>query len=127
MDRFLGLIVLVVALFVGGCASRQAAGGRGVDPDELAAKVNYSGGNGDNPEEAVVITGVAKQSEGLVAEYNYISGIHGEKNKRWSINGQTILKEKDKFFDVIEIKLIDFGGEQRIYYFDVTSFPWKKH
>jgi hypothetical protein len=99
MDRFLACMLLLVAL-LSGCAS--------------------------SPEDAVIIRGVSKQSEGLVAEYNYISGIHGIKNKNWSLYGQTIMKENGKVYDVIEIKLIDFNNEQRIYYFDVTSFPWKK-
>jgi hypothetical protein len=125
MGRILAILVLGALLFCG-CASRQEMGMNKADSSEVAAKVNFSGGKGDSPEDAVKINGVHKQSERLVAEYNYISNIHGEKNKSWSISGQTILKEKDKVFDVIEIKLLDFNSEQRIYYFDVTSFPWKK-
>jgi hypothetical protein len=114
-------------MLLAGCASRQIDSLKGVDKVELANKVRYSGGKGDSPEDAVVITGVSKQTEGVVAEYDYISSLHGEKNKSWSLYEQTILKEEDKVFDVITINLIDLNGEQRIYYFDVTSFPWKKN
>lgn len=125
MRWFGGIIVMV--FFLAGCASRQADSIKGDHKVEVAEKVKYGGGKGDSPEDAVVITGVHKQTEGVVAEYDYISTLHGEKNKNWSLYGQSILKEKDKVFDVIEIKLIDFNGEQRIYYFDVTSLPWKKN
>lgn len=125
MDRFFVSMLLLVAL-LSGCASRVTSGIRGDNPVETAGSVTYSGGKGEGPEDAVIIKGVNKQSEGLIAEYNYISGIHGIKNKNWSLYGQTIMKENGKVYDVIEIKLIDFNNEQRIYYFDVTSFPWKK-
>ena len=48
-----------------------------------------------------------------------------KKNEGWSIVGQTIIKENKKVFDVIEIRL-GTDSDRRIYYFDVTSFPWKK-
>jgi hypothetical protein len=125
MRWFCGIFVIVV--FLVGCASRQADSIMGDKKVEVAETAKYSGGKGDGPEDAVVITGVHKQTEGVVAEYDYISTLHGEKNKNWSLYGQSIIKEKDKIFDVIEIKLIDFNGEKRIYYFDVSSFPWKKN
>jgi hypothetical protein len=125
MRRLAGIIIMVV--FLAGCASRQADSIKGDKNVEIAEKAKYSGGKGDSQEDAVVITGVHKQTEGVIAEYDYISTLHGEKNKNWSLYGQTILKENNKVFDVIEISLIDFNGEHRIYYFDVTSFPWKKN
>ncbi len=124
--RWLCGSVMIVAI-IAGCASRQADSLMGDNKTAVVETVKYSGGKGDNPEDAVVITGVHKQTEGIIAEYNYITTLHGEKNKSWSLYGQTILKEKVKVYDVIEIKLIDFNGEHRIYYFDVTSFPWKKN
>ncbi|MBN1602964.1 MAG: hypothetical protein JW915_15250 [Chitinispirillaceae bacterium] len=124
MDRLIVCMLLLALL--SGCASRQSSGIRGDDSVELASSVTYSGGKGESTEDAVIIRGVSKQSEGLIAEYTYISGIHGIKNKNWSLYGQTIMKENGKVYEVIEIKLIDFNNEQRIYYFDVTSFPWKK-
>ena len=48
------------------------------------------------------------------------------KNKDWNVADQTITNEKSKVFDVIEIVLAS-TSEHRIYYFDVTTFPWKKH
>lgn len=118
------IFLLIFALLAfGGCAGRQSVK---IDAEkEIPGRIQFSGGSGDTYEDAVVITGVHKQHEGLAAEYNYISQKHGIKNKDWRVVGQTIIREKNSIFDVIEISL-NSGSDRRIYYFDVTAFPWKK-
>ena len=87
--------------------------------------ITFSGGSGDSHDDAIVINGVLKQSDGVEAEYRYLSKVHGIKDKDWKIDGQTMYREEKKVFDVIEIILIPSGGK-RIYYFDVSGFPWKR-
>ena len=118
------VVVSCIALVFCFCAGRQDIS-VGKQP-KISPTIQYLGGSGDSYEEAVKITGVTKQSEGVDAEYKYLSDKYGVKGKDWSIAGQTIFREKGKVFDVIEIRL-STGGENRIYYFDVTNFPWKQN
>lgn len=116
-------ILLIALLVIAGCGNRQTM--KTESKQEVPGRIQFSGGSGDSYEDAVVITGVHKQHEGLEAEYTYISQIHGIKNKDWRIVGQTIVREKKSIFDVIELSIGE-GSDHRIYYFDVTAFPWKK-
>ncbi len=116
-------IFLIALLIFCGCANRQTM--KSEQNLAIPGRIQFSGGSGDSNEDAVVITGVHKQHEGLDAEYSYISQKHGIRNKDWRVVGQTIIKEKESIFDVIEI-MLGSGSDRRIYYFDVTSFPWKK-
>jgi hypothetical protein len=116
--------VLVLSLLVfASCASRQAVT---VHSQQNAnSQPVFRGGSGESLEDALVIGGISKQSEGLEAEYGYVSSKHGFKNKEWRLTGQTIVQEHGKIFDVLEIELLP-SSEHRIYYFDVSNFPWKK-
>lgn len=105
------------------CGNRQTM--KVEQKNELPARIQFSEGNGDSYEDAVIITGVHKQHEGLDAEYSYISQKHGIKNQDWRVVGQTIIREKNNVYDIIEISLTS-DSDRRIYYFDVTAFPWKK-
>jgi len=110
-------------LAIAGCAGRQSASLK--SQESVAAQVNYSGGSGESIEDAVRITGVDNQSAGLDAEYAYIVQQHGLRNKEWRVANQSVVQEKGKMYELIEIELIPTKA-QRIYYFDVTAFPWKK-
>ncbi|NLG19192.1 MAG: hypothetical protein GX556_17855 [Fibrobacter sp.] len=116
------LLIICITLAVAGCGSQST---KFRAPKEDLSKVEYSTGSGDSYEDPVVITGVQTQSEGVQAEYRFISSKYGERYKDWSVVEQTIIREKDKVFDVIEIRL-GSDSDRRIYYFEVTSFPWKK-
>ena len=105
------------------CASRQTVDLR--TQQEKATQIVYQGGDGDSMDDAVVIIGVSKQEEGLDAEYNFISKKYGLKGKDWRVVGQTIVKENKKIYDMIEFEITS-SSEKRIYYFDVSAFPWKK-
>jgi hypothetical protein len=115
-------IVLSILALTLGCASQQSST---KNKNKAATNITFSGGSGDSYEDAIVINGALKQSEGVEAEYQYISKIHGTKDKGWKIDGQTMYREEKKVLDVVEISLIP-SGEKRIYYFDVTGFPWKR-
>lgn len=117
--RCIVLCVLALAL---ACASQQ---GTAKNKKETSSHITFTGGSGDASDDAIVINGANKQSEGVDAEYQYLSKIHGIKDKNWKIDGQTMYREEKKVFDVIEISLLP-SGEKRIYYFDVSGFPWKR-
>lgn len=120
MRILLGLIIL---LSLAGCAGRQSATLK--SQEAAAAEVNYSGGSGESIEDAVRITGVDNQSAGLDAEYAYVAQKHGLRNKDWRVTNQSVVQEKGKMYELIELELI-LTKSQRIYYFDVSAFPWKK-
>jgi hypothetical protein len=115
-------VILSLFALTLGCASQQAST-KNKNKDD--SHITFSGGSGDSHEDAIVINGVLKQSEGVEAEYNYLSKIHGAKDKSWKLDGQTMFRDEKKVFDVVEISLLP-SGEKRIYYFDVTGFPWKR-
>jgi hypothetical protein len=116
-----GLLLLLLSL--AGCAGRQSATLK--SQEAAAAEVNYSGGSGESIDDAVRITAVDNQSAGLDAEYAYIAKKHGLRNKEWRVTNQSVVQEKGRMFELIEIELIP-TKEPRIYYFDVSAFPWKK-
>ncbi len=116
-------IILIALLIFAGCGNRQTM--KVEEKQEIPGRIQFSGGSGDSYEDAVIITGVHKQQEGLDAEYNYISQKHGIKNRDWRVVGQTIIREKVSIYDVIEVSLSS-DSDRRIYYFNVTAFPWKR-
>jgi hypothetical protein len=80
--------------------------------------IDPKGGHGY--EDAVVILHARDQSEIMDAEYKFISTQHGKKGKDWRVNSQTLQKEGDKTFDVVEIQLLK-EGQMHYHYFDVTA------
>ena len=114
------LLVSLLAI-AAGCASQEQTAAKKT-PKEI---ISFSGGNGESYDSAIVIHGVEKASEGVEAEYRYLSRLHGVKDKEWRVDGQTMYREEKNIFDVIEITLMP-SAEKRIYYFDVTKFPWKQ-
>lgn len=119
MLKFFTIIIMMLLI---NCASRQTADLR--TQQEKAPQIVFQGGDGGSIDDAVVIIGVSKQDEGLEAEYGFISKKYGLKGKDWRVVGQTIVKENKKIYDMIEFEIIS-SSERRIYYFDVSAFPWK--
>lgn len=117
------IICILMLFMIIGCSSRQSVNIK--NQNSVQNEVSYSGGDGESIEEAVIISGVENQSEGMDAEYAYLSRSYGEKNREWRIVNQTLVQEKNKVYDVIEIQRI-MSKENRIHYFDVSAFPWKK-
>ncbi len=118
----LKLFTILMMMILINCASRQTADLR--TQQEKAPQIVFQGGDGESIDDAVVIVGVSKQDEGMDAEYSFISKKNGLKGKDWRIVGQTIVKENKKLYDMIEFELIS-SSERRIFYFDVSAFPWK--
>jgi len=85
--------------------------------------IYFSGGKGDAREDAIIIRGALRQSEGVEAEYYFLSRIYGVKDKAWRVNGQTIFREEKSAYDVVEIRLIP-SGKTLYFYFDVSKLPW---
>ena len=116
-------IVIVVCILLLGCTPRQYV--KKVKKRQVVSEVVLSGGSGESFQEAVIITGTKNQSESVDAEYQFISKIHGQRGIGWHLVGQTVIREKNKIADVIEIQLRD-SSDRRIYYFDVTDFLGKR-
>lgn len=115
--------LLIAVILVFGCSNRQSikVGASSVKPPA----VSYSGGTGESFSEAVKISGARNQSDGVAAEYYYISNIHGIRGSEWYLVGQTVVREKNKIVDVVEIQLSS-ASDRRIYYFDVSDFLSKR-
>jgi hypothetical protein len=113
MMRYLVLTLVVIAA---GCASQEQA----VRQNRAVAAVTFSGGSGESGDSAIVIHGIEKPSEGVEAEYRYLSQRHGIKDRDWRIESQTVTREDKNVYDVIEIMLVP-SAQKRIYYFEV--FP----
>ena len=88
-------------------------------------KVQYSGGNGDSYESAVVIGGIHEQHVVVPAEYQYISRLCGAQDRKWKIVEQTLTNEGDKVYDMVQIQVLA-TGEKKILYFNVTKFKKKR-
>ena len=112
-----GRIVVMAVFLLLSCAPRQASKG--------PSGINYAGGSGESFHEAIVISGAKSKGEGIAAEYKYISGKHGSRGDGWLLVGQTLIREKNKIVDVLEIQLGN-SPDRRIYYFEVSDFLGKR-
>jgi len=119
-------LLVIVSLFVisTGCISRNSVNMSGKTAQ--AEGISYTGGNGDTFHDAVIINGAQDKSAGVAAEYSYISEKHGVRGTGWLLVGQTVIREKNKIVDVIEIQLGDNSSDRRIFYFDVSDFIGKR-
>jgi hypothetical protein len=88
-------------------------------------KIEYTGGNGDSYESAVIIRRARDQRVGVAAEYQFINRIYGPQDKKWKIVEQALGNEGDKVYDMVKFEL-HASGETKIMYFDVTSFAKKR-
>ena len=111
--------LLIAGMVMIGCSNRQSIkmGASSVKPPA----VSFTGGTGESFREAVKINGARNQTDGVAAEYYYISNIHGARGSDWYLVGQTVVREKNKIVDVVEIQLSS-ASDRRIYYFDVSDF-----
>ena len=85
------------------------------------ASATFSNGKGESFNDAVVVGGVNSRYEGVAAEYQYISGLHGMRGQDWFLVRQTVVKNQDRILDVVEIQLKD-PSFRKVFYFDATSF-----
>ncbi|MBD3418741.1 MAG: hypothetical protein GF398_01360 [Chitinivibrionales bacterium] len=75
--------------------------------------------------DAIVIIGATNQKEGVQAEYEFISEKYGKRKKEWKVVAQSISRDTDKLFDIIEIETIP-DGDRYFYYFDITKCSWSR-
>lgn len=121
----LRLVAIASLLIIStGCISRNAINMS--SKQESIPGISYTGGNGDTFHDAVIINGARDKSAGVAAEYRYISNKHGERGSGWYLVGQTVIREKNKIVDVIEIQLGEDSSNRRIFYFDVGDFLGKR-
>ena len=106
-------VIAVLCIVMFGCTQPESV--------KNSSSITYSGGNGESFQNAIVITGANNKSAGVSAEYKYITDKYGPRGSGWLLVGQTVIREKNKIVDVIEIQLAD-STDRRIYYFDVSDF-----
>ncbi|MBD3346977.1 MAG: hypothetical protein GF401_18135 [Chitinivibrionales bacterium] len=115
---------IVLFVLLTSCASRQTYKIIEGDQPRKKAEIVYGGGNGESYEEAVIIEGARNQKEGVAAEYDFIAEIYGKKGKDWKVTAQSMSKEGNKIFDIVEIRILD-TEDRYFYYFDITDCTWK--
>ena len=111
--------VILVAAALYSCTPRQAINSDGIG--EVATNCSFSSDKGESFHDAVVVNGATNQREGLAAEYRYISDIHGRRGLDWFLVGQTVISDRNKVVDVVEIQLNN-PADRKVIYFDATSF-----
>jgi hypothetical protein len=109
--------IVVIGMLILSCSPRQAT--------SIPGRITFSGGSGEAFHDAVVISGTRNKSEGIAGEYSFISKLHGKRGEGWQLVGQTVIREKNKIVDVVEIQLGSVS-DRRIYYFDVSDFLGKR-
>jgi hypothetical protein len=115
-------IVLVIAA----CISRQSVklGGSG---DSNKDHIVFAGGSGDSYETAIIIKApqvLRKQEDAVAAEYDYISGLYGKKDKEWKVEEQSMVKENEKTYDMVRVQIL-LNGKLHFFYFDISQFVKK--
>jgi len=109
----LGVIILGIIL----CPSAYAQPA----PEQPAKpKITFSGGPGDTPETAVVISGAPNSMAGISAEYYYLEKKFGQRNVDWKLKRQSMRQIKGKIYDRMEIELKD--GSRKDVFFDISEF-----
>lgn len=83
-------------------------------------KITFKGGPGDTPETAVVISGAANSMAGIEAESYYLIKQFGRQNTEWKLKRQSVLNQKGKVYDRMEIELRN--GDKKDVYFEITEF-----
>lgn len=115
------MLLAICTAVVSSCTMRQAI--KPVLPMELAS-ATYSNDNGTSFHKAVKVEGVKNQREGIAAEYHYISDLHGARGQDWFLVGQTVIQNKEKLLDVVEIQLSN-PEDRKVIFFDATAFLLK--
>jgi hypothetical protein len=122
------LVVSIVAMMAicCGCLSRQTVK---ISDSNSGKKgqITFSGGSGDSYETAIVIKGTQynkKPEDAVAAEYDYISGMYGKKDKDWVVEEQSMVQEKNKVYDMVRSKILS-NGKMHFFYFDISYFSKK--
>jgi hypothetical protein len=68
----------------------------------------------------IIMHNALSPKELFTAEYRYISDLYGERGVDWFLMHQTIIQEKDRIIDVVEIKGRK-SFDQKVIFFDITD------
>ena len=126
MDKKTLVSVICILAVITGCLSRQTIKIGDAD-NSLKGQITYSGGTGASYETAIVIRGNQynkKPETAIAAEYDYISGLYGKKDKEWVVEEQSSGYEKGKVYDMVRAKILS-NGKMHFFYFDITYFSKK--
>ena len=82
--------------------------------------IKFSKNSGESIEDAIKILNASNESEGVTAEYQYLSERYGERGTDWKLERQSLLSEKGRSYDKMEIALSD--GTKKTIYFDISDF-----
>ena len=82
--------------------------------------ISFSKNSGESMEDAIIIMGAKGEKDGIDSEYKYLESKYGLKEIDWELELQSLLSEKGKSYDKMDIKLAD--GTKKTIYFDITNF-----
>lgn len=125
---FLGLgAILLAVIFSGPCSllfsganSAYAQATQPTPGKPAKPKIYFKGGPGDTPATAVVISGAPNSRIGIDAEYYFLEKIFGQPNVDWKLKRQSVIHEKGKIYDRMDLELKD--GSKKTVFFDITEF-----
>jgi hypothetical protein len=86
---------------------------------EPGQRAELSGGDGSTRETAVIVEAPTSMV-GIPAEYRYIAQVCGTQGVDWERGTQALMEHEGRYYDSIQVKLKD--GEERTFWFDITSF-----
>ena len=81
--------------------------------------IRYSGGSGDSPDDAIVITGARTDHEGTGAVFAWMFDHLGTMDVDWRIREKSGAYGPPPVFDIYHVEMCD--GPQRTLYFDITD------
>ncbi len=83
------------------------------------SSIRFEGGDGSSQASAIVIVGAEGESDGVDSEYQYLDMLYGPRPEGWTMIQQSLLGDKGKSFDALEIEL---RGKRKTIYFDITAY-----
>jgi hypothetical protein len=116
-------VCLLCAVFLSGCLSRQTVSVN-TNPSKKYGSAQFSRGNGESYDSAVVITGGRDYTEAVACEDIFISNSWGAKDKDWRLVEKTTVTENKRTYDMVQVE-IPKVGEKHFYYFDITHYKKK--
>jgi hypothetical protein len=128
MHKKTWLMVICMTAVFSGCLSRQTVKINDAE-NTKNGQITFSGGSGDSYETAIIIRGTQynkKPENAVAAEYDYIGGLYGKKDKEWVVEEQSSGQDKEKVYDMVRVKILS-NGKMHFFYFDITYFSKKSH
>ena len=87
----------------------------GSTPAAAKHSITYTGGPGDSFATAIIILGATDSSEGVQAEYDWLS----QNRPGAQVLEQALLSDNDRMYDMLTIRK---QGHKEQVYFDITDF-----